>query len=77
MPPVFFMGLCGMKSPPQMGLLLVGVGTHMAAMVIVGFALGYALDVWLGSEPWLMLALGCMGFVGGILKAHKMLSRWN
>ena len=66
-----------MKNPPRVGLLLVGVGTHMAAMVIVGFMLGYTLDVWLGSQPWLMLLLGGMGFVGGILKAHKMLSRWG
>ncbi len=55
-------------------MLLVGVGTHLAAMVITGFALGFALDVWLDTRPLLMLLLGALGFVGGIIKAHRLLS---
>lgn len=77
MPPVFLFGVRTMKTPPQMGWLLVGVGSHLAAMVVVGFVLGYALDFWLETRPLLMFIFGCLGFVGGILKAHKMLSRWG
>ncbi len=65
-----------MSQPKGAGLILVGVGTHLAAMVVVGFALGYAVDAWLDTRPLFMLALGCLGFIGGILKAHKLLSGW-
>lgn len=57
------------------GWVLIGVGTHLSAMVITGFALGYGLDVWLSTKPIFMLLLGGLGFVGGILKAHKLLSK--
>lgn len=57
------------------GWVLIGVGTHLSAMVITGFALGYGLDVWLATKPIFMLLLGGLGFVGGILKAHKLLSK--
>lgn len=57
------------------GWVLIGVGTHMTAMVITGFALGYALDSWLDTKPIFMLILGGMGFVGGILKAFRLLTR--
>ncbi len=77
MPPVFLFCVHVMKTPPQMGWLLVGVGSHLAAMVVVGFVLGYALDAWLETRPLLMFIFGCLGFVGGILKAHQMLSRWG
>ncbi|MDX1251641.1 MAG: AtpZ/AtpI family protein [Pseudomonadota bacterium] len=66
-----------MNSPPKIGWLLVGVGTNLASMVIVGFLLGYAFDAWLDSRPWLMFIFGCLGFVGGILRAHKLLSKWG
>lgn len=55
------------------GMLLIGVGTHLAAMVIAGFLLGYGVDAWLDTRPVFMLLLGGLGFVGGILKAHKLL----
>jgi len=58
------------------GMILVGVGTHLAAMVITGFALGYGADVLLDTRPIFMMLLGGLGFVGGILKAHKLLSSW-
>ncbi len=56
--------------------LLAGVGTHLAAATVTGFLLGYLLDGWLGTRPWLMLLLGALGFVGGVLRAHRLLSRW-
>lgn len=55
------------------GMLLIGVGTHLAAMVITGFAMGYGLDAWLDVRPVFMMLFGGLGFVGGILKAHKLL----
>ena len=55
-------------------LLLVGAGTLLVAMTVTGFTLGYAVDVWLDSSPVFMLIFGPFGFMGGILRIHKMLS---
>jgi ATP synthase protein I len=59
------------------GLLLISVGTILSSMVVAGFLLGYGLDVWLDTKPFLMMALGVMGFVGGILKVYKLLNDPN
>ena len=57
-------------------MLLIGVGTHLAAMITVGFMLGFGLDYLVGTTPIFMLLFGLMGFVGGIIKAHKLLTRF-
>jgi F0F1-type ATP synthase assembly protein I len=36
--------------------------------VVVGGLLGYFLDVWLHTSPWLMIVFGCFGFAAGILE---------
>lgn len=59
------------------GLVLAGVGTHLAAMVIVGFALGFGLDYLLDTQPVFMLIFGILGFVGGILRAIDLLNRFK
>lgn len=59
------------------GLLLAGMGTHLAAMVIVGFALGFGLDYLIDTAPVFMMIFGILGFVGGILRAIEMLSRFK
>ena len=56
------------------GLALIGAGTILTSMVLAGLLLGYGLDNWLDTLPFFMLVLGCLGFVGGILKLHKLLS---
>ena len=59
------------KSP---GLLLISVGTILTSMVVAGFILGYAIDVWLGTQPIFLLILGLLGLIGGILKVYRILS---
>lgn len=56
------------------GLALIGVGTLLTSMVLAGLLLGYGLDKWLNTLPFFMFILGCLGFVGGILKVYKLLS---
>jgi len=36
--------------------------------VAVGGLLGYFLDGWLRTSPWLMIVFGCFGFAAGILE---------
>ncbi len=38
------------------------------AAVGMGGLLGYFLDKWLHTGPWLMVVFGCFGFAGGILE---------
>ncbi|MFC1751286.1 AtpZ/AtpI family protein [Pseudomonadota bacterium] len=65
-----------MEKNKNAGLLLVGVGTHLAAAVTAGFILGYGLDYLLETTPIFMMLFGMMGFVAGIMKAHKLLTRF-
>jgi ATP synthase protein I len=41
------------------------------AAVAVGGLLGYFLDKWLHTGPWLMVVFGCFGFAGGILEIAR------
>jgi F0F1-type ATP synthase assembly protein I len=36
--------------------------------VFMGGLIGFFLDKWLHTGPWLMVVFGCFGFVGGILE---------
>jgi len=56
------------------GLALIGAGTILTSMALAGLLLGYVLDNWLDTLPIFMFVFGCLGFVGGILKLHKLLS---
>ncbi len=58
---------------PSLGPLLIGVGSIMTSMTVVGFALGYAVDRWLDSQPVGLLTLGFLGILGGLMKAHRLL----
>jgi ATP synthase protein I len=43
--------------------------------VAVGGAAGYLLDGWLHTRPWLMLALGALGFAAGMRDLLRRLNR--
>lgn len=64
------------KKYKSANVLLVGVGTHLTAMIAAGFILGFATDWWLDTQPVFMLLFGILGFIGGILKAYQMLTRF-
>jgi len=38
----------------------------LAGAVVVGGVIGYFLDRWLHTQPWLMLLLGGLGFYAGL-----------
>ncbi|RMH22503.1 MAG: hypothetical protein D6698_01000 [Gammaproteobacteria bacterium] len=63
----------GRNQKPATPLLLIGVGTMLTSMSVVGLAIGYGLDYWLDTGPWFMLSFGVLGFVGGFLKVYKLL----
>lgn len=41
------------------------LGIHLVTCTFVGFLIGYFLDKWLGTEPWLLLAFLIFGIAAG------------
>lgn len=46
--------------------------TLVGAIVVAG-AVGYFLDRWLRTGPWLMIIFGGLGFVGGVKEVLRRL----
>ncbi len=47
------------------------IGVELVAALIVGVAIGYFLDQWLGTKPWLMLLGFILGSVAGFLGGYR------
>jgi ATP synthase protein I len=52
--------------------LLSSVGFAFVLAVAFGAGAGYWLDRWLGTSPWLFLALFFLGVAAGILNVFRM-----
>lgn len=53
------------------------LGSEFVAAVLVGAGLGYLLDMWLNTSPWLFLAMMLFGFVAGVLNVVRAASQMN
>jgi len=51
------------------------MSSELVAAIIVGGLIGYGLDRWLGSTPWLFLVFFVLGFAGGILNVMRAFQR--
>jgi ATP synthase protein I len=51
------------------------MAAELVAAVIVGGLIGYGLDSWLGSKPWLFLLFFVLGFAGGVLNVVRSYER--
>ena len=47
------------------------MSTEMVAAVVVGTIIGFILDNWLGTKPWLILIFFFVGVAAGILNVVK------
>ena len=47
------------------------ISTELVAAVMVGTILGFILDNWFGTKPWLIIIFFFMGVVAGILNVIK------
>ena len=50
------------------------VAVEIVSAVVIGFILGWFLDNWLGTKPWLMLTFVFIGFAAGVLNVYRMAS---
>lgn len=44
---------------------IAGMGTELAGGIVGMLLLGFLLDWWLGTKPWLTLTGAAMGIIGG------------
>ena len=53
---------------PKIALKL---GTELVSATLVGGAIGYGLDRWLDSKPWLMVLFLVLGIAAGFLNLYR------
>jgi len=47
------------------------IGVSLVAATAIGWAIGYGLDRWLGTGPWLMLVFTLFGIAAGFLNLFR------
>lgn len=59
--------------PPNTSLgLAFRVAVELVSALAVGFGIGWLLDRWLETRPWLMLVFILLGGAAGILNVYRM-----
>ena len=51
------------------------LGTELVAAVAVGTIIGFILDTWFDTKPWLMLIFFFLGSAAGMLNIMKVAKR--
>ncbi|HAD05350.1 MAG: magnesium transporter [Desulfuromonadales bacterium GWD2_61_12] len=54
---------------------LSGVGISLVAATFIGLAMGYYLDKWLGTTPWMTLIFLGFGIVSGFRNVYILTER--
>jgi len=61
--------------PPQTALgLAFRVSVELVSAVAVGLAIGWVLDEWLDTRPWVMVVFIVLGFAAGVMNVYRMAS---
>lgn len=53
------------------------LGSEFIAAVLVGAGIGYLLDLWLKTGPWLLLVFLLVGFAAGVLNVTRAAAEMN
>jgi len=70
-------GFAGSRLNPKQGSALslaFRVSVELVSALAVGLGIGWLLDEWLDTRPWLMLVFLIMGGAAGILNVYRMAS---
>ena len=54
---------------------LGSLGLMLPSSIAVGLFIGYFLDRWLGTEPWLLLTFTLLGCASGLLSLLRALKK--
>jgi ATP synthase protein I len=55
--------------------MATALGTVFVSYVIAGIIIGYYLDKWLGTTPWMFLLFMTIGTGGAIYQVFKLAAR--
>ena len=47
-------------------------GVEVVSALVVGIGIGWLLDRWLGTWPWLFLVFFVLGSVAGVLNGYRL-----
>lgn len=62
------------QDPFRQGISMAArVGVELAVTIMVGALLGYGLDRWLSTRPWLMIAGLLLGTIAGFRNLYRMI----
>jgi ATP synthase protein I len=53
------------------------LASEFVAAILVGAGIGWLLDLWLHTTPWLLLVLLLIGFAAGVLNVVRSASEMN
>jgi ATP synthase protein I len=53
------------------------LGSEFIAAILVGAGIGYLLDLWLGTSPWILLVMVLVGFAAGVLNVARSAAEMN
>ena len=53
------------------------IGLELVSALVVGVAIGYLLDRWLGTKPWLLILFFVLGSAAGLRNVFRMAAREN
>lgn len=56
---------------------LSSIGIMFVACVVIGYVIGYYLDKFLGTSPYLMLIFTVFGMIAGFLELMKVAKQMN
>ncbi len=54
---------------------LTSIGLILPSSIAVGLFMGYFLDRWLGTAPWLLLIFTVLGVASGLLSLFRALRK--
>jgi ATP synthase protein I len=63
------------KAPPSNVLgLAFRVAVELVSALVVGAIIGWSLDYWLDTRPWIMLVFVVLGGAAGVLNVYRLAS---
>lgn len=48
------------------------IGLELVSALVVGVAIGYMLDRWLGTKPWLLILFFVLGSAAGLFNVFRL-----
>ncbi|MGD9538485.1 MAG: AtpZ/AtpI family protein [Alphaproteobacteria bacterium] len=67
----------GLKTPKSNLGRALSLAIEMAAALAVGFGIGWYLDRWLGTKPWLLVVFLIIGLAAGVRNVMRVIARIN